>query len=182
MSDPAPGCDEPDGDDTTPPNRLSRRHGVLIGALSAAAVALIALSAVFGAQVLHEQAQQHRRQEAVQAARQTVEDLMNISGKNAKQDLARLVQGMTGELKKQFTSRRKLFVQVLERGRVQASGRVVAAGLTQADADSARVLVAARWTVSNESTRNPRSGLYHWVVDLAFTDGRWLASGIESVA
>lgn len=197
MSDAAASSGEPAGDsdaqaggevevgaagETPAPKGPSRRHGAVMGALSAAAVALITLSAVFGVQWSSQHAQAQSRQAALQAARQTVIDLTNLSGKNAEQDVQRLLRGTTGPFRKQFgAKRREAFIKLLQQAHVTTTGRVVAAGIARADEDSARVLVAVDSQVTNTAVPKGQPRSYRFAVSLQRQNGKWLASNLEFV-
>ncbi|MGX6510673.1 hypothetical protein [Rhodococcus sp. SJ-2] len=149
-----------------------------------ASVLIVALVAA-GAWLLFERqsAADHsdRREEYLQAARQTVLNLTNIQADTADADVKRLMEGATGDFKAEFEGREGPFVEVVQQAGVTTTGEVLEAGIQNEDGACTASLVASRAMVSNAEQSEPEPRDFRLRVTVCDEDGRLLASKVEFV-
>lgn len=148
--------------------------GVLLVALIAAAVIL----AVLRYQV---QADNEKRQEYVDAAKQAVLNLTTIHPESAQDDVARIIDGSTGEFREDFEGRRDPFVSVVQDSQVKTDGTIVEAAMEKFTDGPSTVLVAAKTTVSSADQPEPADRDFRMRVTVVDEDGTLKASKLEFV-
>ena len=127
-------------------------------------------------------AAQERYGEVLAAARKEIEAFVNIDYRDAQKSIDAVAAGATGEFAKQYDTSTKDVVKILTRAKSVMDGKVVWAGVVDADRDSATVIVATTGTVSNTQTGNePVARQFRIKTDLVREDGRWLTSNVEFV-
>ncbi len=150
----------------------------------AASVLVVALIAA-GAWLLFEQQsaadRNDRREEHLQAARQTVLNLTNIQADTADADVKRLMEGATGDFKAEFEGREGPFVEVVQQAGVTTTGEVLEAGIQNEDGSCTASLVASRAMVSNAEQSEPEPRDFRLRVTTCDEEGRLLASKVEFV-
>jgi Mce-associated membrane protein len=88
----------------------------------------------------------------------------------------------TGEFAKQYDKSLESLRTLMTRNKSVMEGQVLAAGVVNADQDSARVLVATKGTVQNTSTGGKQSERnLRLQIDLEYVDGAWLTSDLQFV-
>jgi Mce-associated membrane protein len=88
----------------------------------------------------------------------------------------------TGEFAKQYDKSLESLRKLMTRNKSVMEGQVLAAGVVNADPDSARVLLATKGTVQNTSTGGERSERnLRLQIDLEYVDGAWLTSDLQFV-
>ncbi|UYP19510.1 hypothetical protein OED52_02770 [Rhodococcus sp. Z13] len=122
-----------------------------------------------------------RRDAFLQAARQTVLNLTTIGADTADADVARLLEGATGDFKAEFEGREGPFVEVVQQAGVNTTGEVLEAGIQNEDGTCASSLVASRAMVSNADQSDPEPRDFRLRVTICDEDGRLLASKVEFV-
>lgn len=162
-----------------------------LGPLGWAAVAVVVLS-IMGligsggfAFYHHRQVEQvqARRAEYVQTARQAVLDLTTINDNTAGQDIDRVLSVLSGDLKKDLSQNRDAYQKVVQQIKIKATGQVTEAAIESDDANSARVLVVAKQTLTNAGTNDgPQERNYRFRVTLTRGDKGVTASDVEFVA
>lgn len=155
--------------------------------LAVAASAIVALALVAGAviSVFAVRSADERdalRAEYIQTARQTVLNLTTIRADTAKEDIDRILTMASGEFKDEFNGRVDPFTEVVKQAKVQSTGEVVEAALESSDDDSARVLVAAKQTVTNAGQEGPQLRYYRFRITVTNSDAGMTASDVEFVA
>lgn len=155
------------------------------GAVVALLVLLLLLAAGYGVREWRSLRTDDRRQDAASAAgaaaRAEVTTLISLSAGSSKDDLARLLAGATRSFRSDLQAQVRTFTAALKQGGVTATGEVTSSGVVEADADRARVLVAAEGTVTNDRTDGAEPRQYRVRVDLERVDDRWLVSRLEFV-
>lgn len=154
---------------------------------SAAAVILVlgmvsvAVLSVFAVQSTEER--DTNRAEYVQTARQTVINLTTISADSAKEDIQRVLTMASGEFKTEFDGRIDPFTEIVKQAKVTSNGEVIEAAIENEDEKSARVLIAAKQTLTNAGQEEPQDRFYRFRVTVSRgDDGNLSASNVEFVA
>ncbi|AVH21018.1 hypothetical protein [Nocardia cyriacigeorgica] len=155
--------------------------------LAVAASTILALALVAGAviSVFAMRSTEERdalRAEYIQTARQTVLNLTTIRADTAKEDIDRILTMASGEFKDEFNGRVDPFTEVVKQAKVQSTGEVVEAALESSDDNSARVLVAAKQTVTNAGQEGPQLRYYRFRITVTNSDSGMTASDVEFVA
>lgn len=164
----------------------SRRLGKL--GWAAAVVAVISLVGLLGAGGFYfyhdHQANTlaERRADYVQTAKQAVLNLSNIKGDSAQQDIDRVLAVASGPLQQEYSQRKDAYAKVIEQAKVQASGEIIEAALESSDDHTARVLVAAKQTLTNAGSPEPQQRYYRFRVTVTRDNGHTTASQVEFVA
>ncbi|MGW4335297.1 hypothetical protein ACWEK5_21110 [Rhodococcus koreensis] len=124
-----------------------------------------------------------RRQAFVDTARQTVLNLTTIHPETAKDDVARIVAGASGQFLEEFQGREDPFVGVVQDANVTTEGEVIEAGIENGTETSisANVLVAARTMVSSKEQPEPSPRDFRMRVTISDVDGKLTASKVEFV-
>ncbi|TSD96657.1 hypothetical protein FOS14_15685 [Skermania sp. ID1734] len=151
----------------------------------AAAIVLVALVggvAFFGWAKYRADQRDAKRQEFIQAARQTVLNLTTIHPETAKQDVQRILDNATGQFKDEFTGRVDPFVSVVEEAKVATNGQILEAGIEKEYGDSADVLVAAKSMVTNAGTKEPQPRDFRLRITVTEENGHMATSNVEFVA
>ncbi|MFE1594498.1 hypothetical protein [Nocardia sp. NPDC058705] len=159
------------------------RLGQIIG-LAAAAVLVLALvvGATFTALAARSAGQEEDlRAQYTQTARQAVINLTTIRADSAKEDIDRILSVASGEFKTEFDGRVDPFMDVVKQAKVVSSGEVVESGIESVDENSAKVLVAAKQTVSNTGSAEPQSRQYRFRVTVSKGDSGMTVSKVEFV-
>lgn len=156
---------------------------------AAAVVAVLSLillvgSGGFFAYHQHEvSAQADQRAEYVQTAKQAILNLTNIKDDTAKQDIDRVLSVASGQLKQEYSERKDAYAQVVQQAKVKASGEIIETAVESQDDHTAKVLVAAKQTLTNAGAKDPQERYYRFRVTVDRDDnGGITASQVEFVA
>ena len=122
------------------------------------------------------------REAALRAGRQAILNLDALSAATVDADLKRVVDGATGDFKKQFTQAQSDLKSLVVARKTVSKGTILSAGVVRADLDSATVLVAVDRVVTDTTNTAGTTARDRWKVDLEKHGGRWLVSGLEGVA
>ncbi|KUO15766.1 hypothetical protein [Streptomyces dysideae] len=124
---------------------------------------------------------EQRRQDILAAARQSALNFTSLDYRHYDRDSAHVLQGATGDFKKQFAAQTKELTRLVAENKSVSDGQVLEAGIVRSDADSARVLVVADSKVTNTAVPEGAARTYRLQLDLVHRDGRWLTSDVEFV-
>ena len=125
-------------------------------------------------------ARQHR--DVALAARAETLALLTVDHRNMDALVDRVLAGATGEFAGDYESRRDGLVERAVAQRSISTAAVSALGISDLDADSATVLVAAVSRSRNDSTNGTtQSRFYRLRLAMVLHDGRWLTAGVEAV-
>lgn len=153
-------------------------------------VLLVACACVFGAVlVVHqhrdrdrEAAEQERYGDVLTSARGEVEALINIDYTKPEESMDAVAKGATGDFAKQYDTKTDGVLDTLKQNESVMEGKVVWAGVSDLDADSATVIAATQGTVANISTQGkPVARGFRIKLDLVKEDGQWLTRNLEFV-
>ena len=151
---------------------------------------LLGCAVVFGGVLVQQEredrqrasAEQERYGDVLNAARKEIEAFVNIDYTNAQESIDAVAAGATGDFAKQYDTSTKDVVKILTRAKSVMEGKVLWAGMVDADADSASVIVATTGTVANTSTDNkPVARQFRIKVDLVREKDAWKTSNVEFV-
>ncbi|MBF6319374.1 hypothetical protein IU453_21705 [Nocardia cyriacigeorgica] len=176
-ADDSSSADAADGDR---PRRAVRILAVAASTIVALALVAGAVISVFAVHSTDER--DALRAEYIQTARQTVLNLTTIRADTAKEDIDRILTMASGEFKDEFNGRVDPFTEVVKQAKVQSTGEVVEAALESSDDNSARVLVAAKQTVTNAGQEGPQLRYYRFRITVTNSDSGMTASDVEFVA
>lgn len=162
------------------PRRPSGRTLALAGLLMAA-VACAVLVALTLPRLSDASETRDRRTEILAAARQQAVNFTTLDYRELDRDLARVLDGATGQFKKEFEGGTADLPELVTANEAVSAGEVLEAGIVSDDADSARVLVVADSTVTNAASPKPQRRHYRMQMDLVLERGRWLVSDLQFV-
>ncbi|MEZ0052296.1 Mce-associated membrane protein [Mycobacterium sp. MAA66] len=126
-------------------------------------------------------AEQHRRAEFAAAAAQGVVNLMSLDYRHAQQDVQRILDGTTGDFKKDFQATAQDFVKVAESSKSVTEATVTATAVQAMTQDTATVLVAATTKVTNAASKDQQPRSWRWSVDVARDGGQIKLAKVEFV-
>ncbi|MBF6355914.1 hypothetical protein IU449_15385 [Nocardia higoensis] len=147
---------------------------VLIAALVAGAVV-----SVFAVRSIDRQAD--RRTEYVQTAEQAILNLTTINADTAAEDIDRILSLASGKFKTEFDGRVDPFLTIVQQAEVRATGEIVEAALESDEENSAKVLVAAKQSLTNAGQEGPQTRYYRFRVTVSESDSGLTASNVEFV-
>lgn len=173
-------ADSSSADDKRPRRSAARILAVAASTILALALVAGAVISVFAVRSTEER--DALRAEYIQTARQTVLNLTTIRADTAKEDIDRILTMASGEFKDEFNGRVDPFTEVVKQAKVQSTGEVVEAALESSDDNSARVLVAAKQTVTNAGQEGPQLRYYRFRITVTNSDSGMTASDVEFVA
>lgn len=124
---------------------------------------------------------EQQRQDILAAARQSALNFTSLDYRRYDRDSANVLQGATGDFKKQFAAQTQELTQLVAQNKSVSEGQVLEAGIVRSDAHSARVLVVADSKVTNTAAPKGEARTYRLQLDLVHRDGRWLTSDVEFV-
>ncbi|MEV4129458.1 hypothetical protein [Nocardia sp. NPDC049707] len=174
-------ADEP-GDSGPAENPKAGRGRIL----AAAALALVAIAAVVGAgwSVMAMKSvddRDARRAEYTQTARQAILNLTTIRADSAKEDIDRILSVASGQFKTEFDGRVDPFLNIVKEAKVVSNGEVVEAAVESDSEDSAKILVAAKQTLTNAGQAEPQTRFYRFRVTVTRNGSGLSASNVEFV-
>ncbi|WP_280200776.1 hypothetical protein [Nocardia cyriacigeorgica] len=178
--------EDTDGDGSAVPNRTiavgAWKRLAVWGALLVVIVAAAVVTAWCGVSWRQAVAAEARNNEVLSTASEMSVNLVTMGHSSADSDLARILDGTTGDFRAQFASMADGFRLLLDQGEVQSSGQVAGAGIVEADNNRATVLCAVTSTVKNSEAPDGEIRVYRMKLSLDHTGGRWLVSNVEFVA
>jgi Mce-associated membrane protein len=133
-----------------------------------------------GSTPAEEQAQEHS--DIRRAARAETLAFLTIDHTKMDELTDRVLDGATGEFKKQYQSSLKALTDSAATQESFSTGRVDEVGLSEIDSDSATVFVAAGSKVKNKGTKGKvEDRSWRIKLTMAKEDSRWLVSQLEFV-
>ena len=142
--------------------------------------AVLGSSAAPGNTPAEERAQEHS--DIRRAARAETLAFLTIDHTKMDEMTARVLDGATGDFEKQYRASLKSLKESAASQESFAKGRVAEVGLSEVDADSASVFVAAGSQVRNKGTKGEvEDRAWRIKLTMAKEDSRWLVSQLEFV-
>ena len=124
----------------------------------------------------------HKRQLAAEftaAARQGVTALMSIDANHAKEDLQRIIDDSTGDLKSQLSVMSGLMAKQAEESKVSSKATVEAVAIESLSDNSGVVLVAAKSDATGPDKAKPPTALWRLSVNLDRDGGQLKMSKVD---
>jgi Mce-associated membrane protein len=124
----------------------------------------------------------HNRQLAAEfaaAARQGVTALMSMDAQHAKEDIQRLIDACTGQLKAQLEAQSSVMAEQAEKSKVVSKGTVEAVAVESVTDNSAVALVAAKTDVTNADNTKRPPALWRLSVNLERDGGQLKMSKVD---
>ncbi|MFQ6398903.1 hypothetical protein ACLMAJ_36370 [Nocardia sp. KC 131] len=173
-----------DEEDASPQAAESKSRRTRI--LAAVACAVVAIAAVVGAgwSVMAMKSvddRDARRTEYTQTARQAILNLTTIRADSAKEDIDRILSVASGQFKTEFDGRVDPFLNIVKEAKVVSNGEIVEAAVESDDENSAKILVAAKQTLTNAGQAEPQTRFYRFRVTVTRGDSGLSASNVEFV-
>jgi len=160
---------------------LATRRGTLVAALALLTVSLAGLGGICIAQVGQDHHLDSMRSSAIAAAERQTMNLMNVNSANVGAQLDAIRNGTTGDFQRQLVGVLGTFSTVIQQGKIDSTATVTKGGVTSMTSDNAKVLLAVSGAVANAESPQPQSRRYRIGVDLKYSDGNWLVSGMEFI-
>ncbi len=157
----------------------SRR--LLVG-LALLTLALLGAAVGLGIYLLLAERKEDSREDAVIAARQEVINLFTIDYKNLDPHVQRVLDGATGDFRRDFEERSPQLRDLLVKSQVVSQGEVLQAAPVRVDDSSATVLVVAKSAVRNAAAPDGITTTDRIQVELEKKGDRWLTSSLEPVS
>lgn len=163
---------------------VPRRSRGTLAAVIALGLVIVALLGV-GGWLLYERSvagdRDARRDAFVGTAEQTVLNLTTIKPDTAKDDVAKILAGASGEFKAEFDGREDPFVSIVKEAGVTTVGKIVASGIESDSRDTAKVLVSARADVTTPDGTQNGARDFRMRVTVTDDNGTLTASKVEFV-
>ena len=160
------------------------RPRVLLGVLAAAVLLLIGAVGVAGYLYVEERDKAEvlaAYDEVRQAACRYAPVLANYDAKNLEPYFSAVLDGATGDWKKEFETTTTELREALAAGRVVSTAGDIQCAVKTADAGSAEVVVVIGLTITSLCTQGqPAPGQLAMVMRMQKTDGRWLVDQMTS--
>lgn len=158
------------------------RHSRVVAAGLVVATVLTTAAAIWlGLALAGQREAEQRRQDVLAAARRSALNFTSLDYRHYGRDSANVLEGATGDFKKQFTAQTRQLTELVAENRSVSKGQVLEAGIVRSDEHSARVLVVADSEVTNTAAPQGQSRTYRLQLDLVRRGDRWLTSGVEFV-
>ncbi|MGY0498597.1 hypothetical protein ACWZHB_08890 [Nocardia sp. FBN12] len=162
---------------------LRGRTAAVAARVGVAAVlcASLATSMVLFVQNQHNKDLMRAQEQAREAACQYGPVLADYDSKNLDTYFKGVLDGATGDWKKQFESTSTELREVLTQGEVTSAVTDTQCAIRTADEDSAEAIVVIRQTITSLGTQHkPKPGQLSMVLSLRNDDGRWLVEKVNS--
>ena len=150
-------------------------------ALASFCVLLAAVGVFLGLQLRTYSGAQDARTDALRAARQSAVNLTSIDSAKLDEAVTRVLEGATGDFRKEFEENSGNLKDLLTKNEVSAQGEVIEAGLVRSDRSNASALVVVDSTVKNTASPEGRVNTYRMQIEVQRVDGRWLTSSLRFV-
>lgn len=118
----------------------------------------------------------------LEAAEEQAEAFVNVRYDDVDASIDAVLDGATGEFEEQYESSTSSVRRVLRQNRSVQEGEVVWAGVVDADAESAVVIVATQGTLANKATDDqPVARSFRLRLQLTLVEDRWLTDDLQFV-
>jgi len=169
--------DEP----AAPARRRPGRRGlaVIAAVLFVLLVAGIAYAVVMATRVSSFDQQQRDRADAIGVAQQFALQMDDVNGAHMDQYARSIDKLLTTKARTKYQKAFDQVAQAYKQSHLTAHGKVLTAGIGEADSDSATVLVVHDMTAKSDA--GTRLHHYRWSVELVKVGGRWLVDDFSEV-
>ena len=161
---------------------VTRPQSLLLALLGLGVVAVLAVVVLLAVQLRDARAEDQRREDILQSARQQGVNITTLDYRSVDRDLSRVLAQSTGTFRKEFKAGTKDLTDLVVKNKAVSKGEVLEAGVVTADSDSARVLVVADATVGNSASADQQQVRhYRMQLDMVRSGNRWLTSTLTFV-
>ena len=171
----APG----DGDDKDSAERPSWVRYAAFGAIAAALVGALVFSGIFGWKVWQQHQIDAAGEQALSVAIPYTETLTSIDSNDIDESFRKILNGATGDLKKDFTPASVQLRQLLLDNKASSHGKVVNSAIQSKSTDKVVLLMMVDQSITNTQRPDPRVDKSRMKITMEKIDGRWLASKLE---
>ncbi|WP_078282669.1 hypothetical protein [Mycobacteroides franklinii] len=171
----APG-DEGDGDSAERPSWI--RYAAF-GAIAAVLVGALVFSGIFGWKVWQQHQIDAAGEQALSVAIPYTETLTSIDSNDIDESFRKILNGATGDLKKDFTPASVQLRQLLLDNKASSHGKVVNSAIQFKSTDKVVLLMMVDQSITNTQRPDPRVDKSRMKITMEKIDGRWLASKLE---
>lgn len=154
---------------------------VLVAVLGLLAVALAVAAGVLGSKMAALRAQADAREQALQAARQAVTNLVSFDYRRLSAQFQVLAEDTTGVFRSQLTKYEAQVKSAFDTRHLVAHGLIDDAAVASANSTTASVLVAVDDTISPLGSAAAKAvpQRYRMIVTMTHVRGRWLLSNVQ---
>lgn len=175
-SDPAP-AEQPE---ENKPSRFPLTISRTAAAATAGVFALVLATAIaFGLLFVGQNTADDARSEALSTARNFAVTVSSYDYRELDQNISTVLDGSTGEFKKQYAGAENALRQLVTEAKAVASGTVREAGVKSVSEDRAEVLVFVDQSVTEKAEDKPRVDRNRMLLVLQRQDDRWLVSDVH---
>ena len=179
MADEADGPDEPAGGPAAEGGAVGRppvRRAVI-----AALALLLALVGWLGWRDVELRRAEHLRAAMLQAAREGLLALTTIDHEQVDDDVRRILDTSTGELREDFLKRAESFKEAAREARSKSAATVTASAVESVDGENGRVLVTLAVMTSNRGVPEQRPKAWRTRVSVVKDGGSYKVAAVEFV-
>lgn len=187
-TEPAPPSEGPDHPVPAEPRAPRRRPGLVAGVLTGLCVLLVITDVLFYTGLpgvfsgIHNRAAvSSARTEAVSAASDAAVSLLSYDYRHMDADIAAAAKHLTPTFRREYVKTADAVKQPAKDSQARVSALVSDAGVIQASADQATVLLFVTQTVQNTKLSAPRADLYRVRMRMENVDGHWLVDSVEAL-
>lgn len=171
----APG----DEDDKDSAERPSWIRYAAFGAIAAVLVGALVFSGIFGWKVWQQHQIDAAGEQALSVAIPYTETLTSIDSNDIDESFRKILNGATGDLKKDFTPASVQLRQLLLDNKASSHGKVVNSAIQFKSTDKVVLLMMVDQSITNTQRPDPRVDKSRMKITMEKIDGRWLASKLE---
>lgn len=174
-ADEAPSSD----DDKASSGGASWLRYAAIGALAAVLIGALVFSGIVGSKVWRQHQIDAAGEQALAVAIPYTETLTSIDSNDIDESFRRILNGATGDLKKDFTPASVQLRQLLLDNKAASHGKVVNSAIQYKSTDKVVLLMMVDQSITNTQRPDPRVDKSRMKITMEKIDGRWLASKLE---
>lgn len=156
-------------------------RGRLLPALLVLSLVLVAAAGVLGGALREQRSVESAREEALEVARDTAEEVLSYDHRRMADDIAEAEAVSTGRLLEQYRDATDGLVEQAEAGSAVVRADVQAASVESASQDRVAVLLFVDQTTVREGLAEPLTEQNRIRLTLRHVDGRWLASDLDAL-
>lgn len=168
-----------DGDEKDSAERPSWIRYAAFGAIAAVLVGALVFSGIFGWKVWQQHQIDAAGEQALSVAIPYTETLTSIDSNDIDESFRKILNGATGDLKKDFTPASVQLRQLLLDNKASSHGKVVNSAIQFKSTDKVVLLMMVDQSITNTQRPDPRVDKSRMKITMEKIDGRWLASKLE---
>lgn len=149
------------------------------GAIAAVLVGALVFSGIFGWKVWQQHKIDAAGEQALSVAIPYTETLTSIDSNDIDESFRKILNGATGDLKKDFTPASVQLRQLLLDNKASSHGKVVNSAIQFKSTDKVVLLMMVDQSITNTQRPDPRVDKSRMKITMEKIDGRWLASKLE---